>query len=477
MNKKIISLLLCFAMIFAMKVTSMPIFADTAEDSTATFIVDADKTTAKPGDTITYTISIQITGAMTCLETTVEIPDGLTYIDGSGYCPDDIADQFGWNDSGEGIWWTEKSKVLNGFGSVNFTKTEKMLLVTFQCRVNDDAPAGDYTINLVDYLADGGIEEGLKPKNPTVQLATVTVEVPHTHELTKVDEKAPTCTEKGNKAYYVCDGCGNWYEDATGNILITDHSSVEIAALGHEYTEKVLDDDHKKETAEDCRSKDTYWYDCSRCEQNAKDDPTATDKWYESENAGPHVYDDSQWGYTCEEGHAHNCLYDDTHDTVVAHNPGAEATEDTPQTCTECGYIIHEKLGHTHKLTKVDEKAPTCTEDGHAEYYYCEECGRYFFDAEGQHEGSEGRFTLSATGHDFEWVVDQEPTETKEGLKHEECKKCGEEGESVIIPATGKKPQLPETGDNSNIMLWIAVMFVSGAATVATTFYSRKRRA
>ncbi len=45
--------------------------------------------------------------------------------------------------------------------------------------------------------------------------------VPHTHNLTLVPAKAPTCTEKGNTAYYTCDGCDKWFEDATGASEIT----------------------------------------------------------------------------------------------------------------------------------------------------------------------------------------------------------------------------------------------------------------
>lgn len=57
----------------------------------------------------------------------------------------------------------------------------------------------------------------------------------HTHNLTKVESKPASCTEDGNKAYYRCSGCGRWFEDESGNTEITDHSSVVIAATGHEY--------------------------------------------------------------------------------------------------------------------------------------------------------------------------------------------------------------------------------------------------
>ena len=317
----------------------------------------------------------------------------------------------------------------------------------------------------------------------------ITPALGHTHNMTPVAAKAATCTENGNKAYYVCSGCSKWFEDATGNVEITDHDSVVLTALGHEYTEKVMDDAHKKDTAADCRSHDTYWYDCTRGDHNAKDDPAASDKWYESTNAGPHSYDESAWGYKSESGHAHKCRYDDTHDTPVAHTPGAAATETTPQTCTECGYIITPALGHTHSMTKVDANPASCTEKGNIEYYKCDGCGKLFADATGNVELTADQVVVAATGHDYEWKIDKEATATEKGSKHEECKNCGDKKAAVEIPATGtpttptepnkpadtKSPQTGE-GDNSNMILWIALLFVSGGVLAGTTLYSRKRK-
>ena len=309
------------------------------------------------------------------------------------------------------------------------------------------------------------------------------------HSLTPVAAKAATCTVNGNKAYYKCDVCGKWFEDATANVEITNHSSVVLTALGHDYTERIEDAAHKKATATDCRSHDTYWYDCTRGDHNAKDDPAASDKWYESTNAGSHSYDESAWGYKGADGHAHKCRYDDTHDTPVAHTPGAAATETTPQTCTECGYIITPALGHTHSMTKVDANPASCTEKGNIEYYKCDGCGKLFADATGNVELTADQVVVAATGHDYEWKIDKEATATEKGSKHEECKNCGDKKAAVEIPATGtpttptepnkpadtKSPQTGE-GDNSNMILWIALLFVSGGVLAGTTLYSRKRK-
>ena len=92
--------------------------------------------------------------------------------------------------------------------------------------------------------------------------------------------------------------------------------------------------------------------------------------------------------------------------------------------------------------------------------------------------------------HSFKWVVDKEATATKKGSKHEECKVCGYQRPAVEIPATGSttKPtdptgsnpntgaESPKTGDNSNMILWIAVLFVSGFGVLGTVIYGKKRK-
>ena len=92
--------------------------------------------------------------------------------------------------------------------------------------------------------------------------------------------------------------------------------------------------------------------------------------------------------------------------------------------------------------------------------------------------------------HDFKWVVDKEATATKKGSKHEECKVCGYKKAAVEILATGSttKPtdptqtnpspgaESPKTGDNNNLMLWIALLFVSGGAVIGTTVVSKKKK-
>ena len=81
---------------------------------------------------------------------------------------------------------------------------------------------------------------------------------------------------------------------------------------------------------------------------------------------------------------------------------------------------------------------------------------------------------LNEAAHTFEWIIDKEATATEAGSKHEECTVCGYAKATVEIPATGDKS--PQTGDDSNVMLWIAVMLAAGIALTGTVLYNHKRK-
>ena len=253
--------------------------------------------------------------------------------------------------------------------------------------------------------------------------------VPHKHKLTLVPAKAPTCTEKGNTAYYTCDGCDKWFEDATGASEITNKTSVILAATGHSVSD--WKSDH-------------------------------TDHWKECTVVGCGVIiEDSKAAHTAGEW--------------IIDTPATATTSGSKhKECTVCGY------------TMTTETIPATGGGEHTHSYGSD----WKYDADNHwHECSCGDKADKAA-HDFKWVVDKEATATQKGSKHEECKVCGYKKAAVEILATGSttKPtdptqtnsntgaEGPKTGDNSNMILWIALLFISGGAVIGITVYSKKKK-
>ena len=112
--------------------------------------------------------------------------------------------------------------------------------------------------------------------------------------LTPIAESGATCTDDGYKAHYKC-SCGKYFEDASASVEIPDIDAWKagdgkIAKKGHNYTEQIMDIAHLKTAATKCTEYNIYWYACSVCGANAKDDPNAADKFYTSTEAGDHSF-------------------------------------------------------------------------------------------------------------------------------------------------------------------------------------------
>ena len=189
----------------------------------------------------------------------------------------------------------------------------------------------------------------------------------------------------------------------------------------------------------------------------------------------------SEWKNDVD-NHWHECSCGDKKD-VAAHTAN-DWIIDTPATattsgskhkeCTVCGY------------TMTTETIPATGGGEHTHSYGSE----WKNDATNHwHECSCGDKTDKEV-HDFKWVVDKEATATQKGSKHEECKVCGYKKAAVEIPATGftTKPidstqtnpstgaESTKTGDNSNMILWIALLFISGGVLKGVKVFDKRKK-
>lgn len=152
---------------------------------------------------------------------------------------------------------------------------------------------------------------------------------------------------------------------------------------------------------------------------------------------GSHDYDTSAWGYRDADGHAHRCRTNGctAHDTVNVHISGGQATETTPEICTECGYIIHAALGHTHSWMLVSEIASTCIHTGTKAHYKCSDCPQLATEADGVYTITDDTALelpenpANHAGEETKWVK----TETT----HTEAYKCCNAVKTAEAPHSG----------------------------------------
>ena len=90
-----------------------------------------------------------------------------------------------------------------------------------------------FTVQPKAGLAAGAYSETIVVSASNNVALTIPASFTVKHELEKVAAKAPTCTEAGNKEYWVCKVCGKYF-DTDGKTEITRESTV-IPAAGHKY--------------------------------------------------------------------------------------------------------------------------------------------------------------------------------------------------------------------------------------------------
>ena len=259
-----------------------------------------------------------------------------------------------------------------------------------------------------------------------------------------------TCTAKA-----VCTVCGGEYG--------------EMAA--HSFTAEKAETQYLKSAAT-CTQKAVYYKSCAVC--GLSSEGTADEATFFSGNALDHDWgawtqnsDEKTHTRICKRDTSHteteNCIdankdhkcdicdyiisecADDNKDhkcdycgKKLTEHTGGKATCKDKAKCEVCGAEYGELDAKNHTdLKHFPATAANKTTEGNIEYWYCEGCGKYYSD--------------------------------KDGTK--EIKKA-----DTVTAKLKDDSKSPQTGDTSNLALWIALLFVSGGAAIGTTVVSRKKK-
>ena len=244
---------------------------------------------------------------------------------------------------------------------------------------------------------------------------TYTETIPATGEHKYTTEHvAATCTTPG-KDVYTCSVCGDKYEVTT------------TPAKGHNYTVSAT-------VAATCATEGYDVYTCTEC-GDTYNQVTTSAKGHQFTETGykaPTCEEQGVRTYTCV-----NCenTYN-SYEPALGHNygkanvikPTCTAEGYTLYTCTNPGCTYSYKTEITdkvdHVLSVVDQKAPTCAEDGY-EKRACANCAY-----------TETK-VLPATGnHVYDNAVTKAATCTENGVMTYTCQGCGKEY-TEVIPAIG----------------------------------------
>ncbi len=358
------------------------------------------------------------------------------------------------------------------------------------------------------------------------------------HSLTKTEAKAPTCTVVGNEAYWTCGNCGKYFSDGNGNTEIIKDSWI-ISAINHDWNDAVYtwsDDGSTCTATRTCKNDSAHTEKATATVTGAQTKaPTCTQmgettytaafeaSWAMTQTkvladipAIGHSYGEPVWSWS-EDGKTCKVTFTCEKDENHKESPKVDVTSAVkkPATCTETGVTTYtatvEFNGQTYTDTKDVADIPAT---GHSyDNGKCTVCGAIASDfkviitagangswQKGTKDGL--TFTSNAANKYFQKVqvdgkdLDASNYTVKEGSTIVTLKTSYLETLSVgkhtlaIVSETGTATteftikaaavtddtQSPQTGDDSNIALWIAVLLAAGTALTGTAVYSRKRK-
>ena len=282
-----------------------------------------------------------------------------------------------------------------------------------------------------------------------------------------------------NKNCDVTDNAGKkgYAEHSGGKATCTQNAVCEFCKaeygekLPHDFTAETVDAKYLKSAAT-CTEKAVYYKSCAVC--GLSSEGTADEATFFSGNALDHNWgawtqnsDEKTHTRICKRDTSHteteNCIdankdhkcdicdyiisecADDNKDhkcdycgKKLTEHTGGKATCKDKAKCEVCGAEYGELDAKNHTdLKHFPATAATKTTEGNIEYWYCEGCGKYYSD--------------------------------KDGTK--EIKKA-----DTVTAKLKDDSKSPQTGDTSNLALWIALLFVSGGAAIGTTVVSRKKK-
>lgn len=207
---------------------------------------------------------------------------------------------------------------------------------------------------------------------------------------------------------------------------------------------------------------------------------------------------------------------------TLSNHSGGEATCMKKAVCDYCGNEYGDLDNSKHNVKNVPAKDATVTETGNKEYWHCDDCGANFSDNDGKSyigfddtvtaklspeiievegqsittgERKELTFRSNAAFIDFIQVefdgiiLDGNNYTVSEGstivtLKADYVTTLSAGEHTIGIVSTSGtatttftiNANSPETGDNSQMALWIALFFVSGGLMSVTGVYSQKKK-
>ena len=491
--KKIIAICMAALLLLA----ALPVSFALAEGEIGV-VGTVDKTTACAGETVTLTVSIKNNPGLVAWRVFVAFDEAAVTLTEQKAGNVFNADKTTWGPltsptnamfvdaikpdvKGDGVLFTMTFKVNEGYnGAIDFDVYVDELDFYNQAWDEFSVECKDASLT-AGHSYDNACDATCNGCGATREVAD--------HPYTSTVTKPADCGNAGVKTY-TCSECGDSYTEAipaTGNHTYDNACDASCNVCGgnrevaaHPYTSTVT-------KPADCGNDGVKTYTCPECGDSYTEVIPAT---------GNHTYDnacDASCNVCGGTREVADHVYTDACD-ADCNECGATRTAPHSYTyacdklCALCGELTNDAA--EHQIVAIEAVEPGCHYVGNVAYWYCAHCGSVWTDAELTQVSNAKSVIIPAIGGDVIHVEAKAPTATENGnIEHWYCEKCEQfwqdealtqltNSKNVIIGALGEEPVEPSEPTDpmgENVTLIVVAGLIALIAAAAVVLFSKKK--
>ena len=272
------------------------------------------------------------------------------------------------------------------------------------------------------------------------------------HNLEKVEKKAASCTETGYEEYWKCQTCGKLFSDEAGTDEIASLDDIQIPAKGHEEGNEWLSDAEK------------HWKECAVCQEKTEE--------------ADHVYV-NETDTVCEICGYERTIKSEVPEILEGHN-GKWQMNSGKTLSFRSSAPFAEFISVTIDDVVVDEKNYDKAEGStiitlHPEFLSTLSVGTHTLSIDSASGSAVTEFTIEEATAEPSITETPSVTEAPSPTTAPSATTASTAATVTPTPTASPETKAPKTGDESNVAIWMLLLFLSAEGIIVALQKSKKK--
>ena len=272
------------------------------------------------------------------------------------------------------------------------------------------------------------------------------------HDLEKIEKKEAGCTESGYEAYWKCQTCGKLFSDEAGTDEIASLDDIQIPAKGHEEGNEWLSDAEK------------HWKECAVCQEKTEE--------------ADHVYV-NETDTVCEICGYERTIKSEVPEILEGHN-GKWQMNSGKTLSFRSSAPFAEFISVTIDDVVVDEKNYDKAEGStiitlHPEFLSTLSVGTHTLSIDSASGSAVTEFTIEEATAEPSITETPSVTEAPSPTTTPSATTASTAATVTPAPIASPETKAPKTGDESNVAIWMLLLFLSAEGIIVALQKSKKK--